>query len=106
MEMLELIMSGFNDEMEKCADFISPQTFKKLSDYDKQRLADSRDAIAHATNPKNKMAHRIREKMVEAAFESAKSVSYDLARTANKDDDNTRAQPVESEPKKKKITRL
>jgi len=79
MEMLDFVLSGFRDEIEKIADLIPPAVFSKLDDYDKNSLVEARDAITLATDKKSKLSTAVRASVIEAALDKVKNRSHSLA---------------------------
>jgi hypothetical protein len=92
---------SFNEEITKNADLISKTLFKKMDNYDQKRIVGARDTISQATAPGSTIPQNVREKMVEAAFDSLKGMSWSFVRAGTGVDSS--AVPMEaSSPKPKK----
>lgn len=75
---------SFTEEIVKHADLISKSLFSRLGEYDQKRVIEVRDTIAAATDPNSKLPIHIKERMIEAAVDSLKNMSYAMANVNNK----------------------
>lgn len=75
---------GFEVGFEKVADLISPEVYKKLSDYDKKKLVGVRDALSMATKPGKELSQDVRQKVIEGAADTMKNMSWSLSNASLK----------------------
>ena len=93
---------SFKNELTKNADLISKSLFKKMDSYDQEKIVGARDTISKAVSD-TKIPRNVREKMIEAAFDSLKNMSWVFVNANSRDGATLDVPATSSKPKKKYV---